>query len=76
MIALLISIYTIGFLCFGSFTVLIVMICTMFGEIQGTTFIKLFVMSLLWPIMILWGAGNVFYKRVIKGEKKPNYVRN
>lgn len=75
MIAALISIYLVGFLIFGSFVVLVTMIGTLMGTSSAGTYVKLLVISLLWPLMILWGASNVFYKRIIKGEK-PRYSRN
>jgi len=59
MIALLITLYLIGFLGFGAFVLFAALLGAMFGSLPGGTYIKLLIMAALWPLMVLWGLANV-----------------
>lgn len=59
MVALLITLYVIGFLGFGAFILFAALLGAMFGTLPGGTYVKLVIAAALWPLMVLWGLANV-----------------
>lgn len=58
MIALLITIYTIGFLGMAGFILLMMTIGALFGSLPTSDIIKAFAFAAIWPILIVWGFVN------------------
>ena len=61
---ILFSVYMVGAIAMLCFTLVAMLFSLMMGTIPWSWFVWAILIAATWPIMLLWGIGNVIYVRV------------